>query len=60
LFPSSPEEWHSKFHIPVFGTQTERFEDKVADLPPPGAYNISESFANLKSKVGSFGRGGDD
>ncbi|KAJ3303471.1 Sperm-tail PG-rich repeat-containing protein 2 [Kappamyces sp. JEL0829] len=50
LFHSSPDEWHTKFHVPVFGTQTNRFEDKVEDLPPPGAYNLLESFQSLQTK----------
>jgi hypothetical protein len=39
-----------KIHAPVFGTQQNRFDDKVVDVPPPGAYEISESFHHLKNK----------
>ncbi|KAJ3260086.1 Sperm-tail PG-rich repeat-containing protein 2 [Boothiomyces macroporosus] len=41
----------SNFHVPVFGSQTTRFDDAVADLPPPGAYELSEAFDHLKMKV---------
>ncbi|KNC98477.1 uncharacterized protein SPPG_06178 [Spizellomyces punctatus DAOM BR117] len=41
----------AKAHIPVFGTQTERFGNGArADLPPPGAYDVAESFDALQSK----------
>jgi hypothetical protein len=39
-----------KIHAPVFGTQQNRFDDKVVDVPPPGAYEISESFQHMKNK----------
>ncbi|TPX33513.1 hypothetical protein SmJEL517_g03593 [Synchytrium microbalum] len=37
-------------HIPVFGTQTERFEgdQKHHDLPPPGSYDVAEAFEKLQ------------
>ncbi|KAJ3283105.1 hypothetical protein HK104_010552 [Borealophlyctis nickersoniae] len=38
-------------HVPVFGTQMERFAGvEHADLPPPGAYEIADSFEKLKTK----------
>ncbi|KAJ3324323.1 Sperm-tail PG-rich repeat-containing protein 2 [Boothiomyces sp. JEL0866] len=40
----------SNFHVPVFGSQTTRFDEFVPDLPPPGAYDISEAFDHLKRK----------
>jgi hypothetical protein len=41
----------TQVHIPVFGTQTERFPSNVdTDIPPPGTYEIEEAFKNLKTK----------
>ncbi|KAJ3108100.1 Sperm-tail PG-rich repeat-containing protein 2 [Phlyctochytrium planicorne] len=42
----------SKVRIPAFGTQTDRFSMPGAsgDIPPPGAYQIAESFETIKSK----------
>lgn len=41
----------TQVHIPVFGTQTERFPSNVdKDIPPPGTYEIEEAFKNLKTK----------
>jgi hypothetical protein len=39
-----------KVHIPAFGTQSNRFKDYLSDLPPPGYYDISESFESMKTK----------
>jgi hypothetical protein len=50
LHVGEDEIWAGKMHVPVFGTQTSRFDDKVADLPPPGTYDISESFEQMKNK----------
>lgn len=44
-------------HAPVFGSQTNRFQDKIEDVPPPGAYNVSESFQKLN--IHTTGRAGD-
>ncbi|KAJ2991636.1 Sperm-tail PG-rich repeat-containing protein 2 [Globomyces sp. JEL0801] len=38
----------SNFHVPVFGSQASRFEERVPDLPPPGAYDVSEAFEHIK------------
>ncbi|KAL2913221.1 hypothetical protein HK105_207223 [Polyrhizophydium stewartii] len=40
----------AKVHVPIFGTQTERFAQPDQDLPPPGAYDIANSFQVLKNK----------
>ncbi|KAJ3224824.1 Sperm-tail PG-rich repeat-containing protein 2 [Clydaea vesicula] len=40
-----------KVHIPVFGTQRERFNvDEGKDIPAPGSYSVSESFESMKNK----------
>ncbi|KAH6597779.1 hypothetical protein BASA61_003043 [Batrachochytrium salamandrivorans] len=40
----------SKMHAAIFGTQTERFSEYNAELPPPGAYEIATSFNTVKGK----------
>ncbi|KAJ3090016.1 Sperm-tail PG-rich repeat-containing protein 2 [Phlyctochytrium bullatum] len=42
----------TKVRIPAFGTQTERFhgEKGAAAVPPPGAYQIADSFEAVKKK----------
>ncbi|KAK6091121.1 hypothetical protein MT418_008318 [Batrachochytrium dendrobatidis] len=40
----------SKVHSVIFGTQTERFAESTSDLPPPGAYDVINSFQALKTK----------
>eukprot|EP00842_Homolaphlyctis_polyrhiza_P001036 jgi/Hompol1/1933/HPOL_005077-RA len=37
-------------HVPIFGTQTERFAEPASELPPPGAYDIAQSFDALRNK----------
>ncbi|KAI8922004.1 hypothetical protein DFJ77DRAFT_444919 [Powellomyces hirtus] len=39
----------AKAHMPVFGTQTERFAgSERGDLPPPGSYEIAAAYESLK------------
>ncbi|KAI8822561.1 uncharacterized protein EV422DRAFT_403683 [Fimicolochytrium jonesii] len=39
----------AKAHIPVFGSQTERFTGtQHAELPPPGAYELGKAYEALK------------
>lgn len=40
----------SVLNVPVFGSQAGRFNHKIQDLPPPGAYEVSQSFNSLKAK----------
>ncbi|KAJ3037614.1 Sperm-tail PG-rich repeat-containing protein 2, partial [Rhizophlyctis rosea] len=41
-------------HVPVFGTQEERFVGGVGgELPPPGAYEVANAFENLQKRVGA-------
>ncbi|KAJ3126312.1 Sperm-tail PG-rich repeat-containing protein 2 [Nowakowskiella sp. JEL0407] len=41
----------TKIHVPVFGTQTSRFNHSNGnDLPPPGAYEVSQAFETMKVK----------
>jgi len=45
--------------VPIFGTQSDRFSDKVAFLPPPGTYDLLSEFERLRMKSvnpsGTFG-----
>jgi hypothetical protein len=41
---------NSVLNVPVFGSQAGRFNQKIHDLPPPGAYDVSEAFNSLKAK----------
>ncbi len=41
----------SQVHIPVFGTQTDRFGPLPnLDIPPPGSYETAEAFKSLVKK----------
>ncbi|KAI8924154.1 hypothetical protein BC831DRAFT_467076 [Entophlyctis helioformis] len=40
----------AQVHVPIFGTQTERFSDANTELPPPGAYDIAQSFQVMRTK----------
>ncbi|KAI9098728.1 hypothetical protein DFS34DRAFT_618740 [Phlyctochytrium arcticum] len=40
----------AKAHAPVFGTQSDRFTSGKGEIPPPGSYEIIQSFEALTSK----------